>query len=102
MQTEPAYDSGLDRKERGMKLALAGNKLWRVNAIAKITALPVGWIGTGEDIRHAVADAPSHHNSWGALVAALLKAELIFPTGDYQPMKEKTSNGRKTTVYERM
>ena len=103
MQTqEHAYDSGLARKEQGMAKVLTGNAAWRRDAIAKVKALPVGWTGTGEDIRHIVNALPSHPNSWGALVSTLLKDALIFPTGDRQPMKDKTSNGRSTPVYERM
>jgi hypothetical protein len=99
---EHTYDSGLDRKERGMKQATKGNKAWRDNAIAVVKALPVGWKGTGESIRFAVGALPSHPNAWGALVNTLIKEELIYPTGDYSAMKDKTSNGRRTPVYERM
>lgn len=99
---ESHYDSGLDRKARGMAKVMNGNKEWRQHGIDAVKALPVGWKGTGEDIRHLVKELPSHPNAWGSLVSALLKAELIYPTGDYQAMKDKTSNSRKTPVYERM
>lgn len=99
---EAVYDSGLHRKARGMATVTNGNKAWRDAAIATIKALPVGWTGTGEDIRHAIKELPSHPNAWGALVNTLLKDELIYPTGDYRAMKDKTSNGRRTPVYERL
>lgn len=102
MSLQDSNDTGLARKERGMAKVLSGNKAWRDAGIAVVKALPVGWKGTGEDIRLAVKALPSHPNAWGSLVNALLKIELIYPTGDYTAMKEKASNGRKTPIYERM
>jgi hypothetical protein len=99
---EHTYDSGQERKKSGTVKILTGNGLWAQAAIERIKALPVGWTGTGEDIRHLVSELPSHPNAWGGLIARVLKDELIYPTGDYRPMKDKSSNARKTPVYERM
>ena len=101
MQTE-TYDTAQTRKAAGMKAVDGGNRAWKSAALDVIRALPVGWIGTGEDIRAKVAEEPSHPNAWGSLISAALKDELIFPTGDHRPMTAKKSHGRQTPVYERM
>jgi hypothetical protein len=89
-------------KARGIKRVLSNNEAWGKAALETIKALPVGWTGTGEDIRALVAEKPSHPNAWGGLINRALAADLIYPTGDYRPMKSKASHGRRTPVYERM
>jgi hypothetical protein len=96
------YDTAQDRKVEGMKAVSGGNKAWKDEGLNVIKSLTVGWTGTGEDIRTIVEELPSHPNAWGALIAAALKAELIYPTGEYRAMTAKASHARKTPVYERM
>lgn len=93
---------GIELKERGVKQVLSNNEAWANAAFEVVKALPVGWTGTGEDIRNKVGALPSHPNAWGGLINRALKAELIFPTGDYTAMKSKNSHGRRTPIYERM
>jgi hypothetical protein len=94
--------SGLEGKDRALEGVMKPNVKWRADALAKLKALPVGWKGTGEDIRKVVGVEPHHHNAWGSLVSAALKDELIYPNGDRVAMKAKTSHGRQTPVYERL
>ena len=98
MNLETAHDL----KDHGITRTLAANGGWNEAAISAIAALPVGWIGTGEDIRVRVGEEPAHPNAWGALINRALKADLIYPTGEYRPMTAKASHGRRTPVYERM
>lgn len=89
-------------RDEGMARTSRANADWKEYGLLVIEELPLGWHGTGEAIREAVAQEPNHPNAWGALAAAALKKGLIRPTGVHVPMIAKKSHGRKTPVYERV
>lgn len=99
---QDSASEGIALKDAGVKKVLSNNDAWADAAFEVVKALPVGWTGTGEDIRNKVGALPSHPNAWGGLINRALKADLIFPTGEYTAMKNKNSHGRRTPVYERM
>lgn len=62
---------------------------------------------TGEDIRfyceQCLGKTIMHHpNAWGALINSLVKANLIYKTGQHRQMTDKISHARETPVYRRM
>ena len=94
-----ARDAALDN-------VLRRDWIWRAQIIAFIEALPQGWIGTGEDIRHAATGAgipnPPHHNAWGAAIMYAVKnRRWLMWTGKVVPMRDKSSHARLTRQYAR-
>ena len=97
---------GKDLKEKGLQLVRENNDNWMERAIKSVRQyLHYGWYGddfTGEDIRLACeleVGHPKHQNAYGALINTLIKRKIIVPTGEYRPMKDKTSHARSTPVY---
>ena len=79
---------------------------WSTQAKFFMTSLPIGWTGTGEDIRRFLTEEmnlekPHHHNAWGGMISGAIKKGLIFGTGRYTKMKAVSSHARKTEIYER-
>lgn len=75
---------------------------WMHKALVAVSDLRAGVDLTGEDIRLRVADRvgnPHHHNAWGALIKAAIKADLITPTGKHRAMQTVRSHARRTPVY---
>ena len=103
----PNYDLFESRAARDAAITLgAGHNLrWIDHALVAGNALPVGWIGTGEDIRRVVdavvQPGPKHHNAWGALISTLIKRRVLIKTGVYVNMKQKSSHARSTPQYVR-
>jgi hypothetical protein len=101
MQTESAAarDTALAR--------VAGNsKAWMTSMQHFIVHLPIGWIGTAEDLRHmALEDGlgyPHHHNAWGsAAMIAIKHRKVLVKTGEFRAMRDRSSHARMTPVYRR-
>ena len=97
--------TGKELKEKGLKLVRENNENWMANAIALASYYAQFHIGdfTGEDIRSycqiKFIGSPKHPNAWGALINTLLKRKIIVPTGEYRPMKDRSSHARSTPVY---
>ena len=69
-----------------------------------MAGIPDGTICTGEDLRCMLLDAhgvaePRHPGVWGALTGSLVRRGILQPTGEWRPMRQKSSHGRKTPVY---
>jgi len=97
---------GGDARDAALDSVLRRDWIWRAQIIAFIEALPQGWVGTGEDIRHAAADAgisnPPHHNAWGAAIMYAAKnRRWLMWTGKVVPMRDKSSHARLTRQYAR-
>ena len=95
-----ARDDALDK-------VLRRDWIWRAQIIAFIEDLPMGWVGTGEDIRHAALEAgiprPPHHNAWGAAIMHAVKNKhWLRWTGRVLSMKDKSSHARLTREYVRL
>lgn len=98
-----SYSQAIAEKETGIERTLEANTEWRDRAFAAVRQLPLGWTGTGEDIRVGVVrDDPKSPNAWGGLINRAIKAELLRYTGEYKPMTTPKSHGRRTPVYERV
>lgn len=96
---ETARDAALDA-------VLRRDWIWRAQIMDFIEALPQGWTGTGEDIRHAALDAglsrPHSPNAWGAAIMNAVKNKRwLMWTGKVQSMRDKSSHARITRVYAR-
>lgn len=98
---------GAAGRDSGMDRVVDHNADWSDQVLDYIEWLvPIGWRGTGEDIRHLALDAgislPLHSNAWGAVVMlALRRRRLLMKTGRFVPMRDPRSHARMTCEYER-
>lgn len=77
---------------------------WFSLAMSVVLGLPVGFEGTGEDIRLTVEERigkPHHHNVWGALTAQLVKQRVLHEIGRVH-MKTEKSHARRTPLYKKV
>lgn len=100
-------NEGLEARDEALERVLRRDWIWRSNIMAFIEDLPQGWVGTGEDIRHAAKDAgladPPHHNAWGAAIMnAVRNKKFLRWTGRVLPMRDRSSHGRLTREYVRL
>ena len=100
-------NEGLVARDEALERVLRRDWIWRAHIMAFIEDLPHGWVGTGEDVRHAAMDAgldrPPHHNAWGAaIMAAVRNKKWLRWTGRVIPMRDKSSHGRLTREYIRL
>lgn len=77
------------------------NETWGDRVLHRVSRLPAGWVGTGEDIRRMILDSPGHPNAWGAIINAAVKRGYLVKTGQYLQMKSKSSHARMTPEYRR-
>ncbi len=89
-------------RDAGMALVASHNPDWSEMVLAKITALPIGWTGIGEDIRLMIDTKPTHHNAWGAVINMAVRRGLLVDTEATRKMATKKSHARKSPVYERV
>jgi hypothetical protein len=98
-----SFDAALEAKAAVLEEVAENNVDWMTEALAAADALPNGDVGTGEDIRARLLEAglrsPRHQNAWGALLNVMCRRGLIQHTGEWRPMRSKTSHGRVTRVY---
>lgn len=99
-------EPGAQARDTALDSVLRKDWVWRAQVIAFIEDLPQGWVGTGEDIRHAALDAgighPPSPNAWGAAVMYAVKNKRwLMWTGKVAPMRDKSSHARITRVYSR-
>lgn len=97
---------GQKARDEALESVLRRDWIWRAQIIDFIEKLPQGWVGTGEDVRHAAKEAgipnPPHHNAWGAAIMHAVKnKKWLMPTGKFLPMKDKSSHARMTREYAR-
>jgi hypothetical protein len=99
------WTPGAAEKERDKALEKVGlnNLEWKEAALKIISKLRYELSEfTAEDLRleiEARLEPPKHHNAYGSLTMAAIKARLIIPVGKYVPMLTKKSHGRKTALY---
>lgn len=81
----------------------SNNTGWLRLALEAMQKLPEGTVSTGEGFRLLLTERglsePKSPGAWGALTGTLTRRGMLVPTGDWQPMKTKTSHGRLTRVY---
>jgi hypothetical protein len=80
---------------------------WHEVALALIEQrIPLGWKGTGEQLRIALLamglSAPHHPNAWGSLVLNAQRRRLINKTGDMAHMETVRSHARMTPIIARV
>lgn len=97
---------GAAARDAALDSVLRRDWIWRSQIIDFIEALPQGWTGTGEDIRHAALEAgigrPESPNAWGAAVMYAVKNKRwLMWTGKVTAMRDKSSHARITRVYSR-
>lgn len=96
---------GESARDEALERVLRRDWIWKAQITDFIESLPQGWVGTGEDIRHAALDAgvprPPHHNAWGAAVMMAVRKGWLHWTGKVLPMRDRSSHGRITRQYAR-
>jgi hypothetical protein len=66
--------------------------------------LPIGWEGSGEDIRRLCESEdihPHHSNAWGGVINGLIRRGILHKTGRWTQMQDKRSHARMTQVLRR-
>ena len=106
MDEQLSFTDALDKRAEvldGMAEKHAG---WVQLAIDGVEGLPIGWEGTGEDIRFRLIEeglaAPRHHNAWGTVIGGARRSGLLARTGEWRPMRGDKAHGRETRVYRRV
>lgn len=104
--TDDHGETGAAARDTALDAVLNKDWIWRSQIISFIEDLPQGWVGTGEDIRHAALDAglsrPSSPNAWGAAIMYAVKNKRwLMWTGRVRPMRDKSSHARITREYSR-
>ena len=98
-----SLEAALAKREAVLAEVAEDNAGWMAEAIRACGSLPIGELGTGEDIKEQLLQAglraPRHPNVWGALFNTLTRRGVLVATGEFRPMRAKSSNGRKTSVY---
>lgn len=96
-------DDAMAARDAALEQVADNNVGWLRQAVAEMAALPDGTEDTGEGFRKRLLDRglrpPAHPNAWGSLTMTLTKRKVLVPTGEYRPMTEAKSHGRKTPVY---
>lgn len=79
------------------------NSGWIKLAAAGMDQVRDGYSGIAEDFRRVLLERgvpqPKHPNAWGAFTATMARRGVLVATGEYRPMREARSNGRKSAVY---
>ena len=99
------FDYGKAKEERdaGMGLVEEHNKDFAYQFLHAVIALPVGWVGTCEDIRRVwTGIVPKHHNAWGSCWGAAKRRGLLIELPDKVPMTAVKSHARKTHLHRRV
>jgi hypothetical protein len=95
---------GKAERDKGMKQVLDRNPEWTDLALRAIACLPVGWEGSGQDIRIKLTELigpPHDHNVWGSLTNLAIRKKFIVPTGHYKYTRLRASHKRRIPVYRR-
>lgn len=100
------FDFAASLAERDAALAQVKDNAgdWFSLALAIVPACRAELADTflGEDLRAAIMSriGPPHSpNAWGVLIRNAVARGYIAPTGQFAPMKAKTSHARMTPVY---
>jgi len=97
--------SGTEARDAGISQVMENNQKWSAEVLDFIEGhIPVGWIGTGEDIRHLATEAgivqPKHPNAWGATIMAAVRYKgFLTRTGTMVPPRDRASHARPTWQY---
>ena len=94
--------AGLALRDRGVDRVLENSGDFFPDALAAIVRLGT-FHGTAEDMREyleGLGIVPHDDHGWGALALNLLRIGWYRPTGEVRRMRDKSSHGRKTDVYE--
>ena len=100
----PAANDAKKARDAGIKRVEKHSDDWMPRALAIVSQLPQGWIGTGEDIKFNVTRliGPPHHvNVWGAVVMNARRRGLLTKTGLWLQAKAPASHARNVQEYRR-
>jgi hypothetical protein len=99
---EDAYES-IKARDAALETIADNNASWLKRAVEEMARLDHGIQDTGEGFRKRLLERglrpPVHANAWGSLFMTLTKRKVLVPTGEYRPMREAKSHGRRTPVY---
>lgn len=103
------FDAEKSKRERdkGMARALRASSTFAdVAGAFIISKLPIGWEGTGEDIRRVYYRhhtlKPHHNNAWGGVINGAIRNGYLVKTGKRPHMKQTSSHARSTDRYVRV
>jgi len=103
--TQPDLFGGRAARDAGMKRVLETAPSYSEDCLTTvIAALPSGWVGTGEDVKHqcVLILGPAHHvNVWGAVTNAAVRRRLLVKTGRWLKAKDKKAHARNVQEYRR-
>lgn len=99
-------EEGKRRRDEGMGAALdAEDEAWKIAYRQIVEGLPMGWQGTGEDIRFLVREVigdPHTPEVWGGMLAGCIKRHWLQRTGVRPLMRDPRSHARSTDSYVRL
>jgi hypothetical protein len=96
--------NGRLERDLGMGKAFSRDPTWNTEALKIILDLPIGWEGTGQQIRIMVVNQigePHHFNVWGALINEAIMKRLLVRTGRQAHARIRASHARRNDVYRR-
>jgi len=106
--TPPIEDSlplfaGAQARDRAISQVLeAAGGSWQASAVSLIRQRLAGREVLAEAFRAACESAgirPHHHNAWGGLTSALVKAGVIVDTGRVERSRDPRSHARRQPVW---
>lgn len=92
-------------RDKGIKRVVKNNNTWHAKALAHIQNLPIGWVGTGEDMRKHIQpliEPPKHPNAWGGLARSALGSGRFQHTGNWIVPKDTPSHARPIREYRKI
>jgi hypothetical protein len=104
MTSQSDLFGGKTARDAALAQVAANAGPWRTRAILSVHALPLDWVGIGEDVRlHVVRQIGNPHDqhAWGELIKACVASGMLVPTGEVRHMRVRKSHARQSPVYRR-
>ncbi len=97
--------AGRAARDAALEQVLTNSGEWRTDAKDAVRAIPVGWEGTGQDLRVELGKRglcdPHHYNAWGALIKSCVPS-LLEPTGGMRASVLEQCHAHRLAVYRRV
>lgn len=97
------FDEVVQQRNEVLDAVADNNVDWLRTAVEAVKRLPDGTEATGEGLRMLLLERglrePKGSGAWGALTGTLTRRGVLVATGDWEPMRQKSSHGRLTRCY---